>query len=221
MKIMNDKLNPEGLVPSVLLFVEYPQAFTNSERRPISTSSDVRSKIAHESRIEIPKHINKARDARALKHSLPAAVDSPCNAGEQILVCRENVVNNRICEWLGPLVVYNYDADKKLDYVHCDKDTASKPFGTVQIKRYFTSEITAYSFLTDVNDRQGILPRANYGKLSYRSINTFRPLARHPRMEEAVNKEVRGLFERDTFKVLLREEVPNSTNVVPVDLLSL
>jgi len=41
------------------------------------------------------------------------------------------------------------------------------------------------------------------------------PRSKSPKMSDAIKKEVRGLFERNTFKVILREEVPTDANVLP------
>ena len=59
----------------------------------------------------------KARVSRALKNTTPTAADDVFTPGDQVLVWRENVVNNRIGEWLGPFVVDNFEADKKLVYI--------------------------------------------------------------------------------------------------------
>ncbi len=57
------------------------------------------------------KHMDKARVSRALNHQTPTASDTVYVPGDQVLVWRENVVNNRIGKWLGPYVVDSFDAN--------------------------------------------------------------------------------------------------------------
>ena len=116
-KGMNDTLGPEGIVPSLLVFGEYPQAFTRSEVRPNRPTADKRVKIANDARAEMAKYMAKVKVARVLKHRIPPAADIVLEPGDPVLVWRENVVNNRIGEWLGPFKVDNYDASRKLVFV--------------------------------------------------------------------------------------------------------
>ncbi len=55
--------------------------------------------------------MDKARVSRALKHQTPTASDTIYVPEDQVLVWRENVVNNRIGKWLGPYVVDSFDAN--------------------------------------------------------------------------------------------------------------
>lgn len=150
---MNDTLGPEGIVPSVLVFGEYLPVFTTSERPTSRSPGHLRAKIATEARIEMEKHMGKARIARALKHAVPPSADRPLSPGDQVLVWRENIVKNRIGEWLGPFTVDNYISGKKLVYVRNGKDIMLKPFGISQVNRYLAPELAAYSFLEDINER--------------------------------------------------------------------
>jgi len=139
--------------------------------------------------------MGKARVARALKHTVPPSTDHPLKAGDQVLVWKEKVVNNRIGEWLGPFTVDNYVDKKKLVYVRYGKDTDIRPFGIAQVKRYLSPEMTAFSLLEDINESD--------------------PRSKSPKMSEAIKKEVRGLFDKGTFKIILREEVPTDGNILP------
>lgn len=96
--------------------------------------------------------MGKARVTRALKHAVPPSADHPLKPGEPFLVWTENIVNNRIGEWIGPYTVENYGAEKRFVYVRYENDNAIKPFGIAQVKRYLSPEITAYSLLADINE---------------------------------------------------------------------
>eukprot|EP00171_Calliarthron_tuberculosum_P023888 IDg23888t1 len=74
-KAMNDTLGPEGLVPSALVFVEFPKFLTRSEApNPRITLSD-RSKVARAALYEMQGHIAKMRVNLALNHSVPNDAD--------------------------------------------------------------------------------------------------------------------------------------------------
>ncbi len=84
MKAVNDTSDPEVLVPSALVFGEYPKAVTSSEHPPERLSLSDRSKIARVARDE--KHMSKLRVIRAIKHAVPRAVDRLFEPGDQVLV---------------------------------------------------------------------------------------------------------------------------------------
>lgn len=69
-KGMNYTLGSEGIVPSVLVFGEYPPAFTTSELEPSRSPAHLRASIANDARIEMSKHMGKAPVARVLKHAV-------------------------------------------------------------------------------------------------------------------------------------------------------
>jgi len=213
-KGMNDTLGPEGIVPSLLVFGEYPPAFTTSENPRSRAPAHLRAKMANEARVEMAKHMGKARVARALKHAVPPSADNPLKAGDQVLVWKEKVVNNRIGEWLGPYTVDNYIDEKKLVYVRY-KDNDIRPFGIAQVKRYLTPELTAFSLLEDINERLSYFREPIADCHQTEVLLKSDPRAKSPEMSEAIKKEVHGLFEKGTFKVILREEVPNDGNVLP------
>eukprot|EP00171_Calliarthron_tuberculosum_P005792 IDg5792t1 len=84
-KSMNDTLGPEGIVPSSLVFGEYPKVYTTSETPQQRPSIAERAKMLHTARIEMQKHMAKSRIARALKHSVPPAADNHYQPGDQVL----------------------------------------------------------------------------------------------------------------------------------------
>lgn len=102
-----------------------------------------------------------------------------------------------------------------------DKDNSLKPFGTAQVKRYLAPEMTAYVLLEDINQRLTYFREPDTdidgSTHSYPTEVLLKsdPGSKSKEMSEAIKKEVRGLFERGTFKVILREEVPMDGNVLP------
>ena len=136
-KGMNDTLGPEGIAPSVLVFGQYPPTYTPSETKPKRPQADERAQIVHEARIGMAKHMAKGRVSRALKNKAPPALDSTFNPGDQVFVWRENVINNRIGEWLGPFVIDSFNVSTKLVHIRCGKDDEIKPFSLAKIRRYY------------------------------------------------------------------------------------
>lgn len=129
-------------------------------------------------------------------------------------------MKNRIGEWLGPFVVDNYVAEKKLVYVRHDKDNSIKPFNIAQVKRYLLPEVTGFALLGDINARSSYFRQPNndndFSTDSYPTEVLLKsdPRSKSKEMAEAIQKEVRGFFARQTFKVVLRKEVPDDGNVL-------
>ena len=95
---MNDTIGAEGIVPTVLVFGEYPPVYIPSEdRRELHTASRI-SSFAHEARIEVSKLMTASRIARALKHITSMSADETLSPGDKELVWREKIHNNRIGE---------------------------------------------------------------------------------------------------------------------------
>lgn len=153
-KAMNDTLGPEGLVPSALVFGEFPRVFTKSETPSERLTLKERASIAQSARKEMGKIMAEMRVRRGLHHRIPSAADRFYQPGDNVLVWRENIVNHRIGEWLGPFTVLATDESKKLVYVQDAKIGAARPFNAVQVKRYLTPETTsvnlAHSFMMDL-----------------------------------------------------------------------
>ncbi len=59
------------------------------------------------------QHFALTRIQRALRHNPPSATDRDYQPGDNVLVCVERTVENRIAEWLGPYTVVSYDAQVK------------------------------------------------------------------------------------------------------------
>ena len=213
-KSMNDTLGPEGIVPSVLVFGEYPQAYSKSETRPNRPTSIERSKIAHTARMEMSKHMAKVRLARALKHAVPTVVDDPLTHGDQVLVWREKIVNNRIGEWIGPMTVHTYDDKKKLVYI-IEKNGEVKPYGLVQVRRYYHPEDISRSFLITLNNRLAYYRDMECVTHATEVLKPYDPRCRSEMMSEVKKREIQGLLNRGTFKIIMREDIPHNANVLP------
>ena len=149
-KAMNDTLGPEGLVPSALVFGEYPEVNTISEPRTERMSLEARAELARAARKEMETQVAKARIKRALQYRVPPATDVVYQPGDLVLVWRENLIQNRIGEWVGPHVVTGYESEHKLVFVRDVKIGAARPFNVAQVKRYHHPEELATNLVQDI-----------------------------------------------------------------------
>ncbi len=95
---MNDALGPECLVPSSLVYGEYPKVYTPPETLQPRPMTEERASILQSARAEMQRHMANARVTRALKHAVPSAADQSFQPHDMVLVWRDNTVTNRIGE---------------------------------------------------------------------------------------------------------------------------
>lgn len=214
-KSMNDTLGLEGLVPSALMFGEFPQvvrsATSPSPRSTLASSAQV----AIAARKEMTQHMAKLRVKRALHHRVPSAADRSYSPGDKVLVWREKQVNNRIGEWLGPFSVLATDDQKKLMYIQDAKIGAARPFGAGQVKPYLDPESAAHSFMSALKDSSLHFGWPENDIFLTEYINAKDPRATSRAMTDAKKAEIRNLLKRGTFKVILKEDIPPDGNVLP------
>ena len=134
-KALNDTLGPEGLVPSALVFGEFPSTFTTLERRPPPATLQWRAELANMARKEMEKEMAKVRIRRGLSHSVPRSADTFFDEGDLVLVWKEKVVENRIGEWKGPYRVQGFEKEKKLVFVKETEGGSPRPFNMSQVKK--------------------------------------------------------------------------------------
>ena len=80
------------------------------------------------------KCMAELRVRRALNHSTPNASIRAYSPGDQVLVWRERVVDNRIGEWTGLFTVIAADEAKKIVFVLDVRIGAGRPFNIAQMK---------------------------------------------------------------------------------------
>lgn len=220
-KAMNDTLGPNGVVPSALVFGEHPQVFTRSETTPPRATLDERSKLAFEARQEMEQHMARVRTDRALRHAVPPAADQNFQQGDKVLVWREKIVNNRIGEWLGPFEVEGWDIEKKIVFVKDVRTGPSRPFNIAQVRKYLQPEIIAHTHVLEIAHS---LRRLSHEATTEAPVSDVMltevldpddPRSRSMEMSKAIKKEVNGLMERGTFRILKRMNIPKDANVIP------
>eukprot|EP00171_Calliarthron_tuberculosum_P023746 IDg23746t1 len=175
--------------------------------------------MATSARKEMSKHMGSLRISRALRHAIPASADTSYEPGDQVLVWREKQVNNRIGEWLGPFIVHSFEPEKKLVLIQDTANGSPRPFNVTQVRKYHTPEelsrmhfaelhhsLDHFSSSDDDHDQQTYLTEI---------VDAKDPRATSKEISDAKKKEIRGLLERGTFKLILHEEVPSDANVLP------
>lgn len=137
---------------------------------------------------------------------------------------REKQVNNRIGEWLGPCTVKGIDADRKLLYIQDTDDGPANAFGFAQIKPYLKASNTANTLFVDLNHafawfKNGGDDDENYNHIEEVFLTEVLKHGDHrataPEMDEAKKREIRGLFDRGTFRVVAIEDITPDANVLP------
>lgn len=116
-KVMKDRLKPEILIPSSLLFGEYPKVFTPSETPRLRPTTEKIVSMRNPDHSLIQFHKSKSSVTRAPSRIVPTSADTHYHPGAKFLVWRESVVRNRIGEWMGLLTELNMDFTKKLTYI--------------------------------------------------------------------------------------------------------
>ena len=95
---MNDTVGPEGLMPSALVFGEYPSVSVPPEPIPPRAITASRVKLMDTARREMTTHMAQVRINSALKHAIPAAANQVYEDNQKVLVWREKKINNRVGE---------------------------------------------------------------------------------------------------------------------------
>jgi hypothetical protein len=212
-KARNDVANPKGLVPSMLVFGTMPRLFSNetdSEVDSRTATNCERYKAMKSARDEMTKCIAQDKVQTALRSVPPPATTALCEPGQLVLVWRERG------GWKGPFLLSRIEG--KTAFVH---DTAGepRPFSVTHIKPFVTRDSDI--FATNLNRvlkqyclHDGDVEEGAMEISVTEVVNTHDPRSTSARMTTAKLRELRGLIERGTFKVVLRTELPEKPNVM-------
>ena len=210
-------LGPEGCVPSTLVFGEYPAPIVSGVKRARKVTIEDRSKIAETARKEMERHMATLKLKRAFKHNVPPAADIPFDVGDKVLVWREKIVNNLIGEWVGPFTVESFDLRRRFVHVRDVQVGPAKPFGFAQVKNYLSAESTTESLFAELQDILSAFRSTDDESDIHLTeiLQSDDPRTRSAEMSEAKRREIKGLLDRGTFKIILREDIPTDGNVLP------
>ena len=205
LKAVNDTIGINGLVPSLLVFGIIPRFPIIASELP---KQEERMKVLAEARAEYEAIVAELRITAAMKHAVPEAASRVYAEGDKVLVFRE-----RDKEWCGPLTVVD-TADK---IVTVKSDTGSpQQFNKVNVKPYFDSEEEEatemlYQMLSPFRSKPGkkkTTPKVYMTEV----IKNGDPRAKL--FDEAKAKEIKGLIDRGTWKVVSTHDLPQDANIM-------
>lgn len=203
-KATNDTIGLNGLVPSLLVFGIIPRFPIISSELP---QQEARMKVLAEARAEYEAIIAEMRITAAMRHAVPEAANRTYDAGKKVLVFRENDK-----EWCGPLTVIKTEG--KIVTVKGDGGSLQE-FNKVNVKPYFedqdeeATEIL-YQMLKPFRSRT-YKKKVNRVHIT-EVIKNGDPRARL--FEAAKEKEIKGLIDRGTWKVVSTHDLPRDANIM-------
>ncbi len=211
-KAMNDTLGPEGLVPSYLVFNIMPRY------SPVGLDGDlpnqkVRFEAIRVAREEYFRISNNLRVTRALRAKVPESADHIYNIGEFVRVYREERKSYSV-----PYRITAISDNGRMVSVEV-RPGNSQLYSISQLKPYHGPEAESEEVIEDIRDAFGPWCR-NYVSPHYLEMHPVEiidkrdPRAMCPKMRAAIQKEISGLLERGTFKIVLRSEVPEGANIL-------
>ncbi len=109
-------------------------------------------------------------------------------------------------------------AYKKLVYVQDAKVGAARPFNIAQVKRCFIPTDVAQALFVDMHNGLSFSASDEEEEIIVHLteiIDPNDPRASSKQMSQAKRKEIKGLLDRGTFSIILRERVPPDGNVLP------
>ena len=155
-----------------------------------------RAHTAQAARRLMAKHLAQTRIHRALKHNTPSANVHVYQPGDEVLVWREKLVENRIGEWTGPYIVKSYDESSRIVLVQKSADSAHERYNITQVKPFLRPNAAAIRFLDSVHTTLSDFAneRRPFNVHMTEVIDKSDPRATSPEMRAAIGHEVRDLL---------------------------
>ena len=204
-KAMNDKIGENGLVPSRLVFGIVPRFPIISTDLPTQKE---RMDILRSAQMEINAIIAERRILRALNRDIPPASDRVYRLGDEVLVYTE-----KDKQWKGPYIVIHTHGRQ---ITISDRDgTYRQTFSAFHIKPYYrpdadTSEILFQQLKPFKSGNAPAPPPCDI--LLTEVVSPKDPRA--SQFADAKRKEIQGLIDRGTWKVVLKDELPDDANIL-------
>ena len=211
-KALNDTMGPEGLVPSLLVFGVLPRFPAVNTSLPYQIE---RMEALKEARAEAATITAKLRVRKAILAKTPRNVDLVLNRGDMVRVYRET---DRC--YTGPypihrvegtqvfLIINNHEVKHNIDQVIPAKDYDDLVNGDYAMKNLYTST---------KQFRSTLVKKISNGKQEILITEVLHPKDSRNLSEDALQakrKEIESLIERGTWKVVLREEIPEGSNII-------
>ena len=205
-KAMNDTIGLNGLVPSLLVFGIIPRFPIIASELPQQAA---RMKALAEARAEYEAIVAELRITAAMKHAVPAAASRVYAEGDAVLVFRE-----RDKEWCGPLTVVK--TEDKIVTVRSEGGSQQE-FNKVNVKPYYADQEEEnteilHQMLQPFRTRGRHKKKTSAEVLMTEVIKNGDPRARL--FDDAKAKEIKGLIDRGTWKVVSTHDLPKDANIM-------
>lgn len=218
-KAINETAGPNGIVPVLLVYGTMPRYRMAGMASKLVPNSE-RYQIMDTARKEYVSIVNHQRVQSLLRKRVPPAIDRHLVVGEPVYVWRENLKR-----YSGPYPVLNLSHDGTQVTLDINRGERGGVFSAdcvrpaTDVAEILFSQIS--SEFSPHSNRGPDVSRPMYTG-SHDDIPIFIseavPLsdkrATEPKFTEAKKKELRGLLERGTFEMVLRQEVPSNAKVL-------
>ena len=217
-KAMNDTVGPEGLVPSLLAFGIHPR-YIPAGLDPDLPNQRQRHEAMKLAREEFSRISNRLRIQHALRSNVPNSADKKFEVGDLVRVYRDELKG-----YTDPVPIISIDESNKM--VSVDNNGTNKWYAITQVKLFEGYEKESDKIVEDVGtalgpwsvrywkEKTGNDGPEEYAVYITEIIEKGDPRYGNTKMKDAIRKEIEGLLERGTFKIVVREEIPNNPNIL-------
>ena len=169
------------------------------------------------------KELVAAKAKLALERKTFAVADRIYQPGDKVLIWREKQIEHQIGEYFGPYTVISYDSITKTVLVQKRPEAKYELYRSAQIKPYvmveskkISREVIVIDYLRH-NHESLVDCRTPTDEIDIRLaevIQSSDPRTRDLRMAKAIQEEVRDILRCGTFKVIIKEEILDGSNVL-------
>eukprot|EP00171_Calliarthron_tuberculosum_P008498 IDg8498t1 len=212
-KAMNDTVGPEGLVPSLLVY-GIPPRYTPAGLSPMLLDQRQRHEAIRIAREEFFRISNKLRISRALNAKVPESADRIFKEGDLVRVYREELKS-----YSNPVPIISLHESNRMATVQM-RPGLQKLYSITQLKPYNGPNENSNEWLKSIDQSFGPW-RSNYRARDEpvqthitEVISKNDPRCNSTKMKTAIQKEIEGLLNRGTFKIVLKSEMPPNANVM-------
>jgi len=189
LKAMNDTMNPEGLVPSLLVFGVLPRFPAVNTQLPNQVE---RMRALEVARAEMESITAELRLRKALNSNLSAAASKVYKAGDEVLVFRED---EKPVKWTGPFKVLRVD-DKQ---IFIDRKGSEVQHSVSQVKPFYRDSgeeyvETLYSMLKPLMEGEKCVASVKITE----TLHPADPRGMSKEFMKAKKAEIKGLIDKWT-----------------------
>ncbi len=213
LKACNDTLGPEGLVPSLLVFGCIPRFPSVESSIPAQKHRMIAMQKA---KSEMETITAALRIRRALLSKVPRNADLKLSIGDKVKIFRESGK-----KYIGPFPITRIDG-KQIFVLDRDKEVQYSIHQLVLAKEYdkiLNGDETIESLYTMTRQfktsKRAQNPRGDpYQVHITEIIHPADPRCRNAAAKEAKKLEIDNLIKRGTWKITLKQDVPDGSNII-------